>query len=164
MPDHSRVTPGVTRTPLLAEQVPDCSPSRCPTGCGSIGSTTRPGVTRTGTRTPASRSSTARSSTARTGRDGSPSPVGTGCRSHRVTVAPGDVVHVPVGVRHWHGATPHGPWVHLAVTAGGGHHLARRGHVGGVLPAVGPSAGAGRPSRGPLASSLTLVADPEGAS
>ncbi|WP_448624271.1 cupin domain-containing protein [Geodermatophilus sp. URMC 64] len=38
----------------------------------------------------------------------------------RVPIGPGDVVAVPVGHRHWHGATPHGPWGHLAVTAGGG--------------------------------------------
>jgi len=28
-------------------------------------------------------------------------------------------VHVPVGLRHWHGATPDQAFVHLAVTAGG---------------------------------------------
>ena len=37
----------------------------------------------------------------------------------RVPVGPGEVVYVTVGLRHWHGATPDGPWVHLAVTAGG---------------------------------------------
>lgn len=37
----------------------------------------------------------------------------------RHVVVPGDVVHVEVGARHWHGATPEHPFVHLAVTAGG---------------------------------------------
>ena len=36
----------------------------------------------------------------------------------RAMIGPGEVVYVPVGVRHWHGATPDGPLVHLAVTAG----------------------------------------------
>jgi quercetin dioxygenase-like cupin family protein len=39
--------------------------------------------------------------------------------AERVAISPGEVVHVPVGLRHWHGATPDGPLVHLAVTAGG---------------------------------------------
>jgi quercetin dioxygenase-like cupin family protein len=37
----------------------------------------------------------------------------------RVDLTRGEVVHVRVGVPHWHGATPDGPLVHLAVTAGG---------------------------------------------
>jgi hypothetical protein len=37
----------------------------------------------------------------------------------RRTIDPGEVVHVPVGLRHWHGATPDQAFVHLAVTAGG---------------------------------------------
>jgi quercetin dioxygenase-like cupin family protein len=37
----------------------------------------------------------------------------------RDTIGPGDVVYVPVGSRHWHGATPDSEFVHLAVTAGG---------------------------------------------
>jgi quercetin dioxygenase-like cupin family protein len=37
----------------------------------------------------------------------------------RVGLTPGDVVHVPIGVHHWHGATPDAALVHLAVTAGG---------------------------------------------
>lgn len=37
----------------------------------------------------------------------------------RVSVEPGQVVDVPVGTRHWHGATPGGGFAHLAVTAGG---------------------------------------------
>ena len=32
----------------------------------------------------------------------------------------GDWWHVTPGVPHWHGATPHGPFAHLAITAGGG--------------------------------------------
>src|SRR5215212_3320779 len=39
--------------------------------------------------------------------------------SARVVLRPGEIAHVAVGRRHWHGATPDGPWVHLAVTAGG---------------------------------------------
>src|ERR1700677_66997 len=38
--------------------------------------------------------------------------------AERVAISPGEVVHVPVGLRHWHGATPDGPLVHLSVTAG----------------------------------------------
>ena len=37
----------------------------------------------------------------------------------RVAIATGTVAHVPVGMRHWHGATPHDGLVHLAFTAGG---------------------------------------------
>src|SRR5689334_5757265 len=37
----------------------------------------------------------------------------------RVGLTPGQIVHVPVGVHHWHGAVPDEPLVHLAVTAGG---------------------------------------------
>lgn len=37
----------------------------------------------------------------------------------RVAIEPGTVAYVPVGVRHWHGATPDGALVHLAFTAGG---------------------------------------------
>jgi quercetin dioxygenase-like cupin family protein len=32
----------------------------------------------------------------------------------------GDWWHVTPGIPHWHGATQHGPFAHLAVTAGGG--------------------------------------------
>jgi quercetin dioxygenase-like cupin family protein len=39
--------------------------------------------------------------------------------AERVAISPGEIVHVPVGLRHWHGATPDGPLVHLAFTAGG---------------------------------------------
>jgi quercetin dioxygenase-like cupin family protein len=34
-------------------------------------------------------------------------------------LAPGDWWHVTPGVPHWHGATPDGPFAHVAVTAGG---------------------------------------------
>ena len=37
----------------------------------------------------------------------------------RLVLRPGEIAHVEVGRRHWHGATPDGPWLHLAVTAGG---------------------------------------------
>lgn len=33
----------------------------------------------------------------------------------RNAVGPGDVVHVPAGEMHWHGATPDGPFVHLSI-------------------------------------------------
>lgn len=35
-------------------------------------------------------------------------------------LAAGDWWHVTPGVPHWHGATQHGPFAHLAITAGGG--------------------------------------------
>ena len=37
----------------------------------------------------------------------------------RVTIEAGAVVHVPVGVQHWHGARPDTALTHIAVTAGG---------------------------------------------
>jgi quercetin dioxygenase-like cupin family protein len=37
----------------------------------------------------------------------------------RVGLTRGAIVHIPVGVPHWHGATPDSPLIHLAVTAGG---------------------------------------------
>jgi quercetin dioxygenase-like cupin family protein len=37
----------------------------------------------------------------------------------RIALSGGTIVHVRVGIPHWHGATPDGPLVHLAVTAGG---------------------------------------------
>src|SRR5579862_1334023 len=37
----------------------------------------------------------------------------------RVPIEPGGVVHVPVGLRHWHGARPDTALTHVAVTAGG---------------------------------------------
>jgi quercetin dioxygenase-like cupin family protein len=36
-----------------------------------------------------------------------------------VTVGPGDVVHAPAGERHWHGARPDSPMMHLSLTSGG---------------------------------------------
>ncbi len=38
------------------------------------------------------------------------------------TLEAGDWWHVEPGVAHWHGATPHTPFAHLAVTAGGATH------------------------------------------
>lgn len=32
-----------------------------------------------------------------------------------VTLQPGDVVYVPEGTKHWHGATPHAPFSHVAI-------------------------------------------------
>jgi quercetin dioxygenase-like cupin family protein len=34
-------------------------------------------------------------------------------------IGPGDLVYVAPGEKHWHGAAPHSPMVHLAVTTGG---------------------------------------------
>jgi quercetin dioxygenase-like cupin family protein len=34
-------------------------------------------------------------------------------------ISPGDVVHAPPGERHWHGAGPDSPMMHLSVTSGG---------------------------------------------
>lgn len=36
-----------------------------------------------------------------------------------VRISPGDVVHAPPGERHWHGAAPDSPMMHLSVTTGG---------------------------------------------
>ncbi|MFQ5656256.1 MAG: cupin domain-containing protein [Candidatus Methylomirabilales bacterium] len=36
-----------------------------------------------------------------------------------VEIGPGDVVYIAPGERHWHGAGPQGPMIHLAVTSGG---------------------------------------------
>jgi quercetin dioxygenase-like cupin family protein len=36
-----------------------------------------------------------------------------------VVAGPGDAVHAPAGVVHWHGATPDGPMTHLSITHGG---------------------------------------------
>lgn len=34
-------------------------------------------------------------------------------------IGPGDVVHAPPGERHWHGAAPDSPMMHLSLTSGG---------------------------------------------
>jgi quercetin dioxygenase-like cupin family protein len=34
-------------------------------------------------------------------------------------ISAGDVVHAPPGERHWHGATPDAPMMHLSITSGG---------------------------------------------
>lgn len=36
-----------------------------------------------------------------------------------VRIAPGDVVYAPPGERHWHGASPDSPMMHLSITSGG---------------------------------------------
>jgi quercetin dioxygenase-like cupin family protein len=36
-----------------------------------------------------------------------------------VGIGPGDVVYAPPGERHWHGARPDSPMLHLSVTSGG---------------------------------------------
>lgn len=36
-----------------------------------------------------------------------------------IEIGPGDVVHAPPGVLHWHGASPHSPMMHLSLTTGG---------------------------------------------
>jgi quercetin dioxygenase-like cupin family protein len=36
-------------------------------------------------------------------------------------ITTGDVVHVSAGERHWHGATPHSAFSHIALTAKGSH-------------------------------------------
>jgi len=35
-----------------------------------------------------------------------------------VEISPGDVVHAPPGERHWHGARPDTPMMHLSLTTG----------------------------------------------
>jgi len=36
-----------------------------------------------------------------------------------IEISPGDVVHAPPGERHWHGAGPDSPMMHLSLTTGG---------------------------------------------
>jgi quercetin dioxygenase-like cupin family protein len=36
-----------------------------------------------------------------------------------VRISAGDVVHAPPGERHWHGAAPDSPMMHLSLTTGG---------------------------------------------
>lgn len=36
-----------------------------------------------------------------------------------IEVSPGDVVYSPPGERHWHGASPSSPMMHLSLTTGG---------------------------------------------
>lgn len=38
---------------------------------------------------------------------------------HPASLTPGEVIQIPVGVRHWHGAVSDPSLVQLAVTAGG---------------------------------------------
>ncbi len=35
------------------------------------------------------------------------------------SITPGDVVYAPAGERHWHGAAPHSPMLHLSLTTDG---------------------------------------------
>jgi quercetin dioxygenase-like cupin family protein len=42
--------------------------------------------------------------------------------SERNVVGPGDVVYVPAGERHWHGATAEGPFTHLSIRPPGETH------------------------------------------
>jgi quercetin dioxygenase-like cupin family protein len=101
MPNQMKVTPGVTRTAVLAAQVPDgvrvdrfwYPPAGHTHWHLHTGEQVLYGESGLGWVTFA----------------GGP----------RVLLRPGDVVYVPVGARHWHGATPDGPLEHLAVTAGG---------------------------------------------
>ncbi len=39
--------------------------------------------------------------------------------THEETITVGDVVHIPAEERHWHGATPHSHFSHIALTAKG---------------------------------------------
>jgi quercetin dioxygenase-like cupin family protein len=36
-----------------------------------------------------------------------------------IEISPGDVVYAPPGERHWHGAGPDSPMMHLSLTTGG---------------------------------------------
>ena len=38
----------------------------------------------------------------------------------QVQIKPGDVIHIPAGERHWHGATEDSEMSHLAIEAAGG--------------------------------------------
>ena len=53
-----------------------------------------------------------------------------GCRNHwhihkasqgggQILLHPGDVVHIPPNVKHWHGAAPDSPFQHLAIEVPG---------------------------------------------
>jgi limonene-1,2-epoxide hydrolase len=70
----------------------------------------------------------------------------------RVAIEPGGVVHVPVGLRHWHGARPDTALVHVAVTAGGDTEwlgeVTAEEYAGEPGPEAGSPAGT-RPSTGP---------------
>jgi len=61
----------------------------------------------------------------------------------RVVIEPGAVVHVPVGLRHWHGARPDTALVHLAVTAGGGTEWFGEVTAEEYAGKPGPEAGSG---------------------
>lgn len=70
----------------------------------------------------------------------------------RVVIEPGGIVHVPVGLRHWHGARPDVAFVHVAVTAGGGTEwlgeVTPDEYAGGVAAEAG-STGTTRPPADP---------------
>ena len=52
--------------------------------------------------------------------------VGTLATEHeRNVVGPGDVVYVPAGEAHWHGATAEGPFAHLSIRTPGETHWTR---------------------------------------
>ena len=39
--------------------------------------------------------------------------------THQEVIGVGDVVHIPAEEKHWHGATPHSSFSHIALTAKG---------------------------------------------
>jgi quercetin dioxygenase-like cupin family protein len=45
--------------------------------------------------------------------------------AERHEVGPGDIVFVPAGEMHWHGATPDSPFVHLSIRPPGESHWTR---------------------------------------
>jgi limonene-1,2-epoxide hydrolase/quercetin dioxygenase-like cupin family protein len=59
----------------------------------------------------------------------------------RVPIEPAGVVHVPVGVRHWHGSRPDTALVHVAVTAGGGTEWLGEVTAAEYAGQLGPAAG-----------------------
>lgn len=50
--------------------------------------------------------------------------------TERNLVGPGDVVYVPPGEVHWHGATEDGEFVHLSIRAPGETHWTKRDPLG----------------------------------
>jgi len=49
----------------------------------------------------------------------------------RHEVGPGDIVHVPAGELHWHGAAADSPFVHLSIRAPGASHWTKRDPLAG---------------------------------
>ncbi len=51
--------------------------------------------------------------------------------TERHTVGPGDIVHVPAGELHWHGAAPDSAFTHLSIRAPGATQWTKRDPLAG---------------------------------